>query len=328
MPRPSLSQEFTSRPFSVAEAIQAGIRPSTLRSARFARPFSGVRMLGASDMYDEAFTHLGFADDGDSAWSRSYGSFVALCRAYHARMPQHAFFSHATAARLHGMWLPGWLIVEPVLHVSVLAPHALPRASGIVGHRSLGSRVRVTQAEALPALAAEEVWVQLAARLRLDDLVAAGDWFVRRKGGSASLESLSKRVAAAGGARGVRVARESLALIRPGVDSPQESKLRVLIVQAGLPEPIVGFVVRDRSGQFIATPDLAYPDARIALEYEGDGHRLSRQQFVIDIDRYERLAAAGWRVIRVLAQDLGEPHSRVLISRLGAALLHPFPGLR
>ena len=68
--------------------------------------------------------------------------------------------------------------------------------------------------------------------------------------------------------------------------------------------------IHDRHGRFIGEGDLVYPEEMVLVEYEGDGHR-ERGQFRRDISRVEEFVAAGWRVIRVTADDERNP-TRVL----------------
>lgn len=51
-----------------------------------------------------------------------------------------------------------------------------------------------------------------------------------------------------------------------------ETWLRLLIVVAGLPEPVTNLNVHDASGRWIARPDLLYPAYRVAIEYDGYHH--------------------------------------------------------
>ena len=116
--------------------------------------------------------------------------------------------------------------------------------------------------------------------------------------------------------RGVRRVFEVARLMRPGAESLPESRLRVGIVRRGVPEPVVQFRVIDaaRAGLFIARPDLAWPEFRLALEYDGAGHLL-RERRSRDIDRDDRLRALGWLVLRVMADqmdDLDAVAARVL----------------
>ena len=97
-----------------------------------------------------------------------------------------------------------------------------------------------------------------------------------------------------------------------------ESLLRLVLRRHRLPEPVIGSPV-DLGAGFLEHPDLAYPDERIAIEFEGDRHRTDRRQWQRDIERYERFADAGWRVIRVTAAQLfGATHE--LATRVRALL--------
>ena len=87
-----------------------------------------------------------------------------------------------------------------------------------------------------------------------------------------------------------------------------------MLADAGLPAPVLNHELWDRSGVFVARIDLAYPHSRIAVEYEGDIHRVDRQTWQKDIRRREQVEDLGWRMIRVTANDLHSPD--VLIQRV------------
>jgi hypothetical protein len=152
-----------------------------------------------------------------------------------------------------------------------------------------------------------------------------GDHLVRKKRPLGTLPELRAVVAAQSRRRNVTKLREALELVRPLTGSPKETELRLLILAAGLPEPIVGYEVHD-DGYWVGTPDLAYPDERIAIEYEGDVHRVDLRTFRDDIDRRERFEDAGWRIIRVTADQLLRPAA--LVERIRYALaLRAQPGV-
>lgn len=89
------------------------------------------------------------------------------------------------------------------------------------------------------------------------------------------------------------------ALTRERVASPQETRLRLALVRAGLPEPEVGPPVWiKRFGRFVH-PDLAYSVAKLAIEYEGRHHFELTHQVLRDTERYYELSLLGWTVIRV-----------------------------
>ena len=135
----------------------------------------------------------------------------------------------------------------------------------------------------------------------------------------ASLATVTAAVVA-----GRRVGRPALRValerLRTGSSSRPETWCRLLLVDAGLPEPQLDVDVYDeRDGEFIGCVDLAYPELRIAIEYEGDQHRTSPAQWQRDIDKYDRLAAAGWRVVRV-GRDQVFGSGQTFVTRVKRAL--------
>jgi hypothetical protein len=98
--------------------------------------------------------------------------------------------------------------------------------------------------------------------------------------------------------------------------SPQETRLRLLIGRSGLPAPTAQFSVCD-GPVFVARVDFAWPEHRVAVEYDGLWHA-EEGQFAKDRRRLNRLLAAGWRVVFVTAADLRRPD--VLIARIAEEL--------
>ena len=122
----------------------------------------------------------------------------------------------------------------------------------------------------------------------------------------ASIDALLSAIPARG--RGAACARRALRDVRVGAESPMETLLRLLLLRAGLPEPQLNPAVDVGDG--ILHPDLLYPEWRVVLEYEGDGHRTDQRQWRRDIARREAFESAGWRVIRVHRDDvLAEPEA-------------------
>ncbi len=97
--------------------------------------------------------------------------------------------------------------------------------------------------------------------------------------------------------------RDILRDAEPGAESPMETRLRLVIVDGGLPRPVAQFQVRPAGGTVVGRVDLAYPHLRIAIEYEGDHHR-DQATFRKDIVRFNRLQAAGWTALRFTADDV------------------------
>lgn len=110
---------------------------------------------------------------------------------------------------------------------------------------------------------------------------------------------------------GAALLRGVLGLAEPLSESPMETRLRLLLLDAGLPPPTAQYEVFDARGRFVGRVDLAYPRWHIALEYEGDHHR-ERAHFRQDVARLNALRAAGWIVLRFIADDvLRHPHQTI-----------------
>ena len=231
--------------------------------------------------------------------TRQATTALERCFQYLPRLREGQFFSHATAAALLGIPLPRRIEADERLHVSDRTSR--PRTHGVVGHRS----ATVPVAAFLGMHVTHPDWLlsELASTLSVDELVVAGDALVRRKHPSTTIEALhatAKRL----DTRGIRQVRTALREVRAGTDSPMETRLRLLITRAGLPEPVIGHTIRDRNGDFVGTPDLSYLEQRIAIEYEGAVHRDDPRVFAEDILRRELMQEADWYVIRVISDHV------------------------
>jgi hypothetical protein len=141
----------------------------------------------------------------------------------------------------------------------------------------------------------------LARRLPLVEAVIAVDALAHRHGFAPAL--LLARRAAAPGARGCRGLDKVVALADPRSESPQESRLRLGLVLAGLPPPAVQYRILDEYGFVLARVDLAYPDSKLAVEYDGSAHFDARRAR-LDRQRDAELAGYGWQTLRLVADDI------------------------
>jgi very-short-patch-repair endonuclease len=103
--------------------------------------------------------------------------------------------------------------------------------------------------------------------------------------------------------RGQVQAAHVVGLTEPLSESPMETRLRLVIVDSGLPRPVAQFEVRNSAGRLVGRVDLAYPQWRIAIEYDGDHHR-GREEYRDDQRRANALRVAGWTVLRFTASDV------------------------
>lgn len=283
MTRPSpLPEPLASRPFAVHEAHSLGVTPGRLRSSDLDRRIHGVR----------------------APWHAV--TLADRCRLLGARLKGGSFFSHSTAALLLGAPLPWRLESSPTIHVSVPASQRAPRGRDVIGHSSSAQEPPI-EVHGLRVSSPARMWCELGDVLALDDLVAVGDYLIARRSPLATAEELRRALAASSCRRGIRTLQAALPLLSDRSESRPESRLRVLVVCAGLGEPRVNHVVTDHFGEFVARTDLDLPELGVVLEYQGDYHRTSRDQWRADMSRRSRIEATGRRVLEVNADDLADP---------------------
>lgn len=239
-------------------------------------------------------------------------------------MNPRMLFSHVTAARLHGLPVPGSASDDPVLHVSTIAPGRAIRHRGVKGHQVRLTEQEIRFVQGLPVPSPVETWCQLASLLSEEQLVISGDALVRRKQPLASVDELRRAVEQATCRPGIRRLRLAVERIRPRTDSPMETVLREALVSAGLPEPSVNYEILDADGSVAAHGDLVYPSARLVIEYDGDHHRTDERQYHIDVDRIWRIQTLEWTVLRLNKSHLAHD-AREAIRRVKSALA-PTPG--
>lgn len=117
------------------------------------------------------------------------------------------------------------------------------------------------------------------------------------------------------GWRGVRLVAEAAELVDPGTESPMETRLRMTLVIGGLPRPVTQHRIYDHAGRFVARVDLAYPDLRIAIEYDGENHK---DRWAEDVVRQNRIIGAGWTLMRYTNKDV-TGRSRTIVTQVEAA---------
>jgi very-short-patch-repair endonuclease len=108
---------------------------------------------------------------------------------------------------------------------------------------------------------------------------------------------------------GVAHLRRVLDLAEPASESAMETRLRLVLVLAGLPRPQVQVPLYDERGRFLGRPDLHYPEQRLGLEYDGATHRSSLAE---DNRRQNRLQDAGYRLLRFTSVDVNRTPEEVV----------------
>lgn len=260
------------RPFTRADAVAAGVDPRILRTSRFRRLFRSV--------YVE---------------SHSRDEFIRM-RAALALHPPTAFISHHSAAVLYRLPVP----LHPDVHVTVLAAADRRQRLGLKLHVVTGVPM-VVEHKGMLVSHPYRMFIEMAGVLDLVNLVVLGDAML--KVFDITPDDLVRACAESDRHHAFAAHRGAL-MVRAGVDSPMESRLRMLLVLAGLPEPVVDHRLLDRGGRTRRRFDLSYPSIKLAVEYDGRQHAESTAQWEHDVRRREELDNEGWRLIVVQANDL------------------------
>lgn len=261
----------TSRPFSRADAEKAKIKPSTLRGPRFVRLFSGVYVA---------------ADAPPTPLQRVQAALVPF--------RGNGFASHASAARVYAVPIP----TLPDEHVTVTTAAHRRTHPGVVCH--VMKKPRAVVLDGIGVSSPNQLFTELASQLSLVDLVVAGDHLVRHQRG-VTPKTLAA-FAAAGTLPRSRLAAVAAGYVREKVRSPMETRLRMLIVLAGLPEPRINVLVGTGDGMLKREHDLVYAASRTAIEYDGQQH--PEEQWERDLERREEADDDGWRILTVISKGI------------------------
>lgn len=286
------------RSFTSAEAMGAGIGRGALYGPKFRHPYRGIHEN---------------VDVRPVATGSSRDIALGEARRYWPRLRPGQFISHGDALALVGAPTPiGW---SPGLHVSVHRPLYPPVTRGVVSHR-LQSRVPQTISVAgIPVEHPVRAWVQAARVWQLDDLIVAADFLVARRAPLVTIDQLRAEAAL------MRQSRLLGALedVRDGSESPRETRLRLTLQRAGLPEPLLNWELRDAAGRLIARLDQAYPLFRVGVEYDGRQHASDPSQFARDADRWDEIRDAEWTLVRILHHHMADG-GRMAVVKVRAAL--------
>lgn len=184
-------------------------------------------------------------------------------------------------------------------------------------------------------------WAMFAAYLDLEELIVLADSMMRRNGRlrRTTLDELAAYLDAAelqtqamkGEGKKARMfpgyenCRRALLMARSGTDSSMESRTRLVPPKYGLDCPQVNYpIVVGKSGKILYL-DLAYPEFKICIEYEGSHHA---SQWLNDAQRRQAIEDEGWRYIQVTKLDLGSEESEEALAERIAKHIREVTGKR
>jgi very-short-patch-repair endonuclease len=261
------------QPFCRADARRAGIPLARLLGPEFHRIFYDRYVSSTVVLTDEV-----------------------LARTAVDLSPAGSFVSHHSAAAIWGGVVP----VTANTHVSVTDRAGRSLRRGISAHLASAEHATTTLGD-LPISTPEQTFVDLACVLDLVDLVILGDSLLHA--GATTLPKLWSYVEQWHG-RGARPARLALRYVRAGAESPMETRLRLLVVLAGLPEPKVNHRLVTEDGRCRYRFDLCWEGAKLILEYDGRQHAENSAQWHHDLARRAWLDKHGWLILVVTAPGI------------------------
>lgn len=224
--------------------------------------------------------------------------------------PAGTVVSHTTAAALWDLEIPLQRTGDRV-HVTVATGSAVRARADRAIHRSPLTSAEVTRRRGAAVTTPARTWRDLAAVLPGAPLLAVADQLLRRH---CTRDDLRRQLELRPSGRGAARARAVLPLADRRAGSPMESVLRWLLHVARLPAPVLQHVVHDEHG-FVGQVDMAWPDQRVIVEFDGEVHR-DRRVFVDDLRRQNGIVLAGWTILRFSSADvLGRPEAVVAAIR-------------
>jgi len=233
------------------------------------------------------------------------------------RLPAGAAFSGRTAAWLHGLDLAP---CDPI-EVTVPEPVGSGRRAGASVRRAALASGEIVRRRGLPTTSALRTVVDLGGRDSLTEGVVAADLFLHAK--LVTVAELHTYIAEHPGVKGIARLRRVVELAEPKTESAMETRLRMLLVLAGLPRPEAQPSIHDDEGRFLGRPDLLYRLHGLAIEYDGGTHR---DRLVEDNRRQNGLINAGLRLLRFTAADVyGNPDLVAMQVRHALAARHSGP---
>lgn len=268
------------KPFRTATGLEHGLSRRTLNGSGFRRLYR--------DCYVSSERPLDFGIRALAALEMVPGAYG---------------LSHNSAVE----WLGGSAPDSPDIHLAI--PHQLRcELAGIRPHRYRKPPMLWTR-RGLKCTAPPQTFVDLAPSTSLVELVVVGDSLVRH---TSVTQADLRRFARESHSAGVARARRASEFVRSGVDSAQETRSRMLIVLAGLPEPKVDRRFYTDDGELLRRMDMAYEDIKFGVEYDGRQHIDRKAHWAADIGRREYFEDLGWRSITLISSDIWTTPGRTI----------------
>jgi uncharacterized protein DUF559 len=283
--RPRIPLELTRGPFTLDEARAAGVTLSALRGRSWQRV--------GHELY---------------RWARSSDDVALRLNGWTRLLPPSSVFVKLTAAWIRGLDVQACDPVQVALPPGVKLRH---REGLDLSQADVMAEVEIVRGFRVTTL--ERTLLDLSVSMAPVEALTVIDMAVaKRCTDCVALRRYAERMSGRAGAARLRF----LAGLSAGAESPMETRLRWLLVSAGLPAPEVQAELYAGGGRFIARADLYFPVGHLVVEFDGGNHR---DRLVSDDRRQNSLVEAGYRVLRFTFADLNH-RPEAVVAQVRAAL--------
>lgn len=287
-PRECLPRPTTVDPFIGTEALAAGVVNRYQLGTRYRAVHRNV--------YAPRDAHLSAVQKARAAWLWS---------------GRRATIVGVSASALHGsLWIDARLPAE----LNQLSQHHTP---GVVLHNDTLDPDEVRTLRGLPVTTAARTAFDLGRRKGLTLAVIRLDALMRATEVKAA--DIAPLIGRHRGARGLVQLRRAIALADAGAESPQETRTRLVLADAGLQPERTQIDVFDSYGYHVGRIDMGWDSWNVGVEYDGAQHWTDPRQRARDIDRQAELESLGWRIVRVGAGMLRD-RPNTIVARTRQAL--------
>ena len=289
MRRPSVPEALCKGPFTAAQAAAHGVSGDMLRSAP----------------WRQVFRHVWVFDELEDTRELRLAAVRLV-------LPDHAVVCGLTAAWLHGVDVRRQDDLD--VHVSFAKGRRTRNRPGLVVCQETlhpdditaidGLRVTTPLRTAFDCLR----WLRGAERLVVADALTHAELV--------TVEEIRRYFAGKRRLRNLRIGEGLVDDIEPLTESPMETRSRMLLVDSGLRRPKAQVNIFDARGMLVARLDLAYPEHKVAVEYDGADHWNQRRH---DDRRRDAARRLGWVVIVLSADDVYKT-PEATVAQVAAAL--------
>lgn len=222
----------------------------------------------------------------------------------------------ATAAGLSAAALHGSLWIDAHLPAELNQVHR-HKTKGILLHSDALADDEVCSVKGIPATTPARTAYDLGRRLGLVTAVIRVDALIHATGlKPADIQLIADQHR---GARGIVQLRKVVSLSDIGSESPQETRTRLVLTDAGLRPTRTQIDVFNRYNRHVGRIDMGWDEWLVGVEYDGIQHWADPEIRAIDIDKQAEFQALGWRIIRV-GSDMIRYRPHVIVQRVRAAL--------